>query len=112
MNANQPEIKTRSALDKAVDWGFLIAAGLSAFNLPADIINYHAGKAGLLPIIGNSGMVIAYGLNKWAELSAKPETIIAARADVSAAKSVREDEVEELESRLGRRPDNRNFPKP
>jgi hypothetical protein len=112
MNADQTETKTRSALDKAFDWGFMVAAGLSAFNLPVDIIKYREGEAGLLPIIGGTTMVLAYGAHKWMQWSAKSDAINAVRADVSAARIAREDEVEGLEARLSRKPENKNSLKP
>lgn len=56
--------KARSITDRAVEWGYLVAAGLSAINLPVDISKYRAGDGGLLPIIGGTSMIIAYGCYK------------------------------------------------
>ncbi|MCS4089260.1 hypothetical protein [Rhizobium sp. BK176] len=45
-------------------------------------------------------------------MNATSEALNTARSEVSEAKMAREGEVEELESRLGRRPNNGNLPKP
>jgi hypothetical protein len=112
VNTSQPELKTPTAFDKALEWGLVVAVGLSVFNLPADIIKYREGDGSLLPLIGTSSLVFYYGAHKWLQRSAKLEALRAASADVSVAKTVREDEVDELQARLGHIAQNKTLPKP